>query len=272
MDTVKLQKEEQQRKWIGYGVTTFVHALLLLLLWWAMLHPPDPPMEYGGMELSMALGAPDMGGPNDVPVETPAAAVPTTPVEEQVATQDIEEVPVTVQKKKETPKETTKQKTPVEPVEQTRVADSRSLFKKNQNQTSEGGRGDGVIPGNEGSENGNPDGSPDGNGTGNGQGGTGNGTGMGDGMGSYDLRGRSLAVRPEITDNSRETGRVVVQIVVDRTGRVIKAVPGQKGSTTSSSILWEKAKQGALDARFSPKPDGPEEQYGTMTFVFRFKQ
>jgi periplasmic protein TonB len=86
------------------------------------------------------------------------------------------------------------------------------------------------------------------------------------------LRGRSLSRRPDITDNSRETGKVVVAIVVDRTGKVIKATPGQKGTTTLSPVLLEKAKQGALDARFSPKPDGPEEQYGTMTFVFRFKQ
>ncbi|MFN5885926.1 MAG: energy transducer TonB, partial [Bacteroidota bacterium] len=59
--------------------------------------------------------------------------------------------------------------------------------------------------------------------------------------------------------------------VVDRNGRVIKATPGQKGTTTLSPVLLEKAKQGALETRFSTRSDGPEEQYGTITFIFRFK-
>lgn len=277
MELAQLKKEEQQRKWIGYGVTTAVHALLLLLLWWAMLHPPDPPIEYGGMELSMALGQPDMGGPSEVPVTDPSApqSVPETVTEEQqVVTQDIEEVPVTAKKvevkKKQEVKKPVEQ--PKEPVEQPRVADQRSLFKKKTTATSEGGSGDGDIPGNEGRPDGVEGGSPDGNGIGNGLGGTGGGTGMGDGLGSFDLKGRSIARKPDITDNSRETGKVVVGITVDRTGRVIKAQPGIKGTTNLAPVLLEKARLGALEARFSPKPDGPEEQYGTMTFVFRFKQ
>jgi hypothetical protein len=86
------------------------------------------------------------------------------------------------------------------------------------------------------------------------------------------LKGRSLQRRPDVSDNTRETGKVVVSIIVDRTGKVIKAIPGQKGTTTLNPALLEKAKQGAMDTRFSAKPDGPEEQYGTITFVFRYKQ
>lgn len=276
MDQVVLKKQEQQRKWIGYGTTAVVHALLVLLLWWAMLHPPDPPMEYGGMELSMALGQPDMGGPSEVPVAepTPVEPIPEPVTEEQqTVTQDVEEVPVTA-KKIETPKKTEVKKPvekPIQPVEKPRVADQRAMFKKSTTAAAQGGSGDGDIPGNEGRPDGVEGGSPDGNGIGNGLGGTGGGTGMGDGLGSFDLKGRKLARRPDITDNSRETGTVVVGITVDRNGNVIKAEPGIRGTTNLTKVLLEKAKQGALDARFSPRSDGPDEQYGTMTFVFKYK-
>jgi protein TonB len=279
MDLVLLKKEEQKNKWIGYGVTTTIHVLLLILLWFSALHTPDPPLKYGGMELSMALGEPDMGGPNDVPAETPA---PVEPIpenqpdqQEQVVTQDAEDIPVTA-KNTETPKKTDVKKPvdkPIEkPVDKPRVADQRSLFKKNTNTTAEGGRGSGEIAGNEGREDGDPNGSPDGNGHGDGLGGSGGGTGNGEGMGGFYLAGRTLAAKPTVTDNSKETGRVVVAITVDRTGKVIKAVPGAKGTTNLSPVLLEKAKQGALQAKFSPKPDGQPEQFGTITFEFKFKQ
>jgi periplasmic protein TonB len=277
MESAQLKKEEQQNKWIGYGTTTAIHVILLLILWWAMLHPPDPPLEYGGMELSMAMGQPDMGGPSDVPVETPTPVVPVpeTPVEQQVVTQDLEDVGVTA-KRVEDPKKVDVKK-PVEkpiekPIEKPRVADERALFKKKTTNAADGGHGSGDVTGNQGQENGDPNGSPDGNGTGNGLGGTGGGSGNTDGFGSFDLAGRTLADKPHVTDNSRETGKVVVGITVDRNGKVIKVQPGIKGTTNLSPILLEKARQGALQARFSAKPDGPEEQYGTMTFVFRFKQ
>lgn len=277
-----LKKEGQKNRWVGYGVTCSIHGALFILLWYAVLHTPDPPLSYGGMELSMSLGEPEMGGPNDIPTETPEAVPPTPenePVqEEQMVTQDAEDVEVTAPKVEEQKK--TEVKKPVDkpietPVEKPREADQRSLFKKKTTTTAEGGRGSGDIAGNEGRPDGDPDGSPDGNGHGNGLGGSGGGTGTGHGDGNgigYSLAGRYLSEKPEITDNSKETGKVVVSIVVDRKGNVIKATPGIKGTTNLTPVLLEKAKQGALQTRFSPNPDGPEEQYGTMTFIFRFKQ
>lgn len=272
MNTVITYQNEIKYKRIATAVTVVIHILLLILLFWIMLMPPDPPIEYGGMELSMSQGQPDMGGPSPVPVEEPMPTTPPTAVsEEQIATQDIEEAPEV--KAVEKPKKKTEavKPTKVEPVEQPRTVDQRAIFKKKSNNASASGSGDGDIPGNEGNPNGVPNGSPDGNGIGDGKGGTGGGTGNGDGWGNYNLAGRGMLRRPTIEDNSKETGKVVVLVVVDRNGRVVKATPGQKGTTTSSSVLWEKAKQGALDAKFSAKPDGPEEQYGTITINFQFK-
>jgi outer membrane biosynthesis protein TonB len=298
MSAVNLYKEDRKNSLISYGITLLVHAALFLLLWFAVIMPPDPPLtDMGGSGMLISLGEENMGGPDLIPVEEittdPQPPQPEQPVEEQqTLTQDAEDAPEIEAKKDEKKKTEVKKvedkktevkKTPEKkiekPVEQPRKVDERALFKKKNNAGTSSGHGDGEIPGNEGHPDGDPNGSPDGNGQpgngGNGSGyGTGNGVGngSGDGVGSFELRGRSLSRRPDITENSRETGKVVVSIVVDRNGKVIKATPGQKGSTTLSPTLLEKAKQGAFDARFSPKPDGPEEQYGTITFVFKFKQ
>jgi len=241
----------------------------------------------------VSLGDENMGGPDLIPVEQitpqPQPPQPEPQVDENpVLTQESEEATEVAKReeKKETeikkvePKKDIKkpEKKIEKPVEKPRVVDERALFKKKTTDKA-AGHGEGEAPGNEGKKDGVADGNPDGNGKpGNGGEGEGYGTGTGvgngdkDGIGTYELRGRSLQRRPDINDNSRETGKIVVAIVVDRNGKVIKATPGQKGTTNLTPSLLEKAKQGALDARFSAKPDGPEEQYGTMTFIFRFKQ
>ena len=264
------QKQESRNRLIGIAMTIVIHALLLLLLLWYMLTPPNPPIEYGGMELSVSLGEINAGGPSPIPVEEPQPVTPSPveEVEEAVATQDIEEAPTVKPVIK--PQADKKPVKVTKPVEQPRKVDERALFKKKTTNEGASGFGDGEIPGNEGRADGQADGSPDGNGTGNGLGGNGTGTGGGDGF-SYDLKGRKLELRPTVIDNSRETGKVVVRIVVDKNGRVIKAEPGQKGTTTPSRLLWEKAEQGAREARFSARTDGAEEQYGTMTFIFKYK-
>lgn len=283
-----MEKEEKQSKLIGYIGTAVVHVIIFILLWVLILTKPDPPLDAGGMGLSMSLGEEDMGGPSPDPVVDPAPQDPIPPTEqtEQIVTteDETEENPVTVKqnntevKKPETKQPVTKpvETPPVKPVE--RRPEERALFKKRTNTSSEAsGSGSGTAPGNEGRPDGDPNGSPNGNGYG--TGGNGSGTGTGDGIGSgkgpgfgFELGGRTVARRPEIVDNSRETGKVVVNIVVDRNGKVIKATPGGKGTTTLNNALLEKARQGALETRFSAKPDGPEEQYGTITIIFRFKQ
>lgn len=292
MEAVNLYKEDRKHSIISYTVTIIVHVAILLALWFMVIMPPNPPLsDAGGSGSLISVGFEDMGGPDPMPVENiaePTPPQPETPVEENpILTQDNQDAPVTEAKeekkeikKTEVKKEIKKVDKKIEkPVEQPRKVDERALFKKKTNTGVSSGSGTGEIPGNEGKPDGDPNGRPDGNGKpgngGDGEGyGTGNGVGngAGDGVGNYELRGRSLQRRPDINDNSRETGKVVVAIVVDRNGKVIRATPGQKGTTTLSPILLEKAKLGAMDARFSPKPDGPEEQYGTMTFIFRFKQ
>lgn len=86
--------------------------------------------------------------------------------------------------------------------------------------------------------------------------------------GIFILTNRSLVIKPEPILNDAEEGIVVVEIVVDENGRVVKATPGARGSTTTSSKLYAKARGAAKEAKFSPSPDGIKEQRGTYTFVF----
>ncbi len=280
-----IHRSNNKHKYSGLAGTFIIHGVLACILFFIVIYPPNPPLESMGM--MMSLGEENMGGPAESPVENPMPQENYTPISEQTeasaptpVTQEIDESIALPEKKvnKEV-KEKTEKKIVKEKVQQTentstpaldlpRKVDQRSLFKKSANsQSGNGGFGDGEIPGNEGRPDGDPNGSPDGQGSGLG----GNGKG-GDGPFKFELAGRSMKKLPAIEDNSKSIGKVVVRIVVDREGNVIKAVPGQPGSTTIESALLEKAKQGALQTKFSPKSDGPEEQFGYITFVFRFRQ
>ena len=113
----------------------------------------------------------------------------------------------------------------------------------------------------------------DGDGFGKGHGGS---TGIGDkpdGIGTgnkgYFLKNRKLLQRPQLLDNSQEEGTVVVEIIVDETGKVIEATPGQRGSTTTSAYLYTLARQASKTLKFNASSEGIHEQKGTSTFVFR---
>lgn len=97
--------------------------------------------------------------------------------------------------------------------------------------------------------------------------GVGSGTGGGSGPG-YSLDGRSARYLPLPDYTEQEQGRVVVEIWVDKSGKVIRAIAGAKGSTTSNQSLWRKAEQAALQSKFSICDQCPEEQKGTITYTF----
>jgi TonB family protein len=73
---------------------------------------------------------------------------------------------------------------------------------------------------------------------------------------------------PQINDRSQETGKVVVDITVDKDGNVASAIPGGRGSTTTSAYLFKLAKEAAFKAKFNASPEDADIQKGTITFVF----
>ena len=97
------------------------------------------------------------------------------------------------------------------------------------------------------------------------------GTGTGSSGPSFQLEGRGNQKLPEPKYEYQEEGRVVVEVSVDRSGKVIQATPGMKGSTTLNGDLLKAAKEAALKATFNPKQDAPAVQKGTITYNFILK-
>jgi TonB family protein len=96
----------------------------------------------------------------------------------------------------------------------------------------------------------------------------GNGKGIGGSFGA-DLRGRTVLKQPKFPSDTKEEGKVVVEITVNAQGEVIEAIPNGRGTTTSSSALKAKAKKAAMETKFNV--DGKyAEQKGTITIIFSF--
>ncbi len=269
------------------ALTFFVHGLIFLFLLFAVLTTPTPPLS-GGEGVIVNIGYMDAASGDEQPTSENTTTDPVVekvkPVAQteqtKIATQDLEEtatIPVKEKKKpeiikvKET-KPVVKLPEKVKVEEYKPVVDQRAIYKgKANNSKSQGTATSGT------GDQGNPDGDPNSNlygkpGSGNGSGdGNGTGSGVGDGSApgvSFSLGGRSMVRLPKVNDNSQDQGKVVIDIVVDKYGTVVTATGPGRGSTTTSTNLVRKAKEAAVKTKFSPSPQGVEEQHGTITFVF----
>lgn len=259
---------ERKNKYVALGLTIGFHVLLFLLLFFIVLITPIPPFEIKPVpEIEIGLGIEGLGnedaggsGQKDKDIATSDKAVtsPAVNTAPNIVTDQTEnEVNIKTNPNAKTDAES---ETVVE--EPKPSAELLNALAKLKSKQKHDGKGEG-------------DGNTGGSGTGDKQGvGDGNGTGHGNntpgfnGKGGYDLKGRGLVKKPERLTDATEEGIVVVEIIVDENGKVIKASPGQRGSTTTSSNLYAKARQAALTAKFNASPEGAKEQRGTYTFVF----
>ena len=236
------------------GTIAFHLAIALLLIFIGFSPPlptfPDPE----GIIINFGTDIQGAGivEPQDIQSEPQATEVSVTEVE--ALTQDFQEAPAIEEKK--TQETIIKEEKVVEEVEEPRKVNPFALYKGNDSNDSEGiTSGDG----NQGSE----DGSKDsknyyGNGLGN--------KGIG-----YSLKGRApIGKFPEPAyPPGNISGKVVVNIKVDKYGRVI-AVSEGKGSTTSNTSLIRAAKKAAWKARFNEDFNSIE-QTGTITYHFQLQ-
>lgn len=88
---------------------------------------------------------------------------------------------------------------------------------------------------------------------------------------TFNLPGRQLVKFPPNITDWNEKGIVVIEIVVDSNGKVIKAKINTEGSTTSNVILLAKALQASKQAQFS-KTQFKEDQVGTITIAVDLTQ
>ncbi|HBC78598.1 MAG TPA: hypothetical protein DCZ51_08205, partial [Bacteroidales bacterium] len=101
----------------------------------------------------------------------------------------------------------------------------------------------------------------------------GEGSGLGtQGNISYDLGGRLVKGDLKMPNYDYQgEGKVVVEVIVDKSGKVIRATPGIKGSSILDTYLLNVAKEAALKTRFEAKTDAAEVQKGTITYNFKLK-
>jgi len=256
---MEIAQEEHKKE--GLFVTIAIHVFLLLWFAFFGLTYLDPPPEEEGITIN--FGTSDFGrqSPNETQVteqvqeETKSEQSETDPsenVKEELMTQSSEDAPA--MEKKEEKKEEIVEEQKEEPKPDKNL--SKALDKwKNKNSQPPGGDGTTDQSGDQGDLDGDLNSK--------------NyvGGGSGDGL-RYNLSGRKMTQEPVIKDDSPHEGTVVVDIIVDQRGKVLRATPGARGSTTTNPTLYKKARDAAMQTRFSAKPDAAEQQKGQMTFTF----
>ncbi len=292
-----LQNSELRRvpseKGKGIAGTAVVHIALLIVLIVFAFTPPKPPEREQGILVNFGTDETGTGlvEPSPPPSRVEAAPPPKRVVKVQndqpMLTQNNEEAP---EVKKVDPEAEKRKLEKIEAdrkireqaeadrkareqaelerkrieAEQKREADIKNRTKNalagsKASGTDSKGEGEGGGPGNQGVPYGSVDSKIRGEGTGNGTEGS---------AVSYNLEGRGFLSLPTPKYDTQEEGRVVVEVSVDRSGKVIQANPGTKGSTTLNENLLKLAKDAAMKARFNPKPDAPVVQKGTIVYTF----
>ncbi|PHR15103.1 MAG: energy transducer TonB [Aequorivita sp.] len=272
---MSLLDTEHKRK--SMTITVIVHVIILILLFYVGMKYMDPPLEQG---IAVNFGTTDTGSGNIQPIEkiqsapqkTTAQPIsqPKSEIKEEVVTQDNEDAPVIKKEKpkkeqvetpvKEQPKKEVKKPEP-KPDKATTDALSSILNGPKSDGTAKGDEGNDANPGDKGS----PDGDPNASAY--------YGTGKGlDGDGNYLLGGRKALNKEKFVQDCNEAGTVVVSIEVDRSGRVISATPGVRGTTNNSRCLLEPAKRAALATKFNADDKAPAKQIGKIIYKFSLSQ
>lgn len=292
-----------RKRFSGAGITFTLHALILLLLFWYQLTPPDPPYQENEGGVTVNFGTSEVGTGeeqsytltpidanfSEAPAPSPSSAAPIAAADD-IVTQDLEEAPVLAPKTetkpnvvpkpeidenalfKPTNKPTTATTSNTKPASNATAnakpaVDENALFKPGAfgKPNNSSGDGQGGGPGDQGKPNGDPTSrNYDGNGTGFG---TGSGNGLGDG--NVQLSGRKLKYKPVVTDKSQATGKVIVTIKVDRNGKVVDAYFTQLGSTTSDPGLVKTSVDAARKYQFDENPGAAELQTGKILFIYK---
>ena len=292
----------------SFTLTTILLSGLILLMFYVGLSYLDPPIE-SGISVNFGytdVGSgkvqpkePIRSKPEPVPepepveeqveeVPAPAEPEPAEASEEEVVTQDNEEA-VAMRKAEEErqrkldaerkererqeqierdriaeeQRKEAERKAEQERIRQEQEAKKRQLDQlmgglNNSEGTATGGEGNDNSPGDKGQLNGDPYASSYFGSPGSGSGGVG-----------YGLNGRSLVTGQKYVQDCNETGRVVVKIEVDRSGRVINAVPGVRGSTNTAACLTEAAEKTARSYRWNSDANAPSRQVGFVVVNFK---
>ncbi|MES2545453.1 MAG: energy transducer TonB [Bacteroidota bacterium] len=291
-----LLETKQQQK--SFTITTISFVLLFLLFFYLKFSNEIKISELegggGGGEIAVNFGNSDFGsGDNFQSMEKVTAAQKPLPQvqsnEKEIIVSDNNDAPTIAEINKPTEKPKTEIVKPfVKPVP-TPSKSTTDALSNLLNGSNKEGDGDDKESGNKGKANGNANasgynggggsgtGSGGGNGSGQGLGtgsgyGNGNGSGTGNGNGNYQLGGRKALNKPQPNYLCNEQGIVVVQISVDKSGRVISANPGVRGTTNAAKCLLDQAKIAAMNTKWQSDNTAPEKQVGKIIYSFKLTQ
>lgn len=283
--------DKRPRQLKALGVTLGLHAALLLLFFgvrYAAPAPVAPPVEELGMEVNLGSSAdgygtdqPEITGDPapEIGATEPAGSIPDEATEPVTASPSTDPDAAEITPKKETvkpvvpkpptpkpPTQTTAKATTITPTKTTNTKPAEAPRKAKvlfPGSTGTGGNGAqrDVAGGSEGNtfgsgDRGVPGGTP---GAKNYEGSPGRGTG---GV-NHTLSGRTI-IAPRLEGNFRNGGTVKMRVTVNRAGNIVNS-----SVLSGSGELVPIAKEKLQQVRFSAAPDGPVEQFGTVTFVFK---
>ena len=253
---------EKKDKTIAAVGTIVVHALLLVALFFMAFRTPLPLPGEEGVEVDLGMYNQGMGLVQPDKPSIPQQSTPPQPSDdkserskEEIVTEDNDEVP-SIKKEKEKEKKEQEVKSKEKPEETPQqTVNPKALFKGKDKAQDGGSEGITGQPGDQGNPNGLKDIKKY-----DGQGGKGNGLG-------YDLGGRGAKSLQRPSEDFPEEGHIVVEIIVDRQGNVIRASV-TKGTDIANAEMREMALEAARRSKFAPDPNAPEEQKGTITYNF----
>lgn len=257
----------------AFVATGIIMGVLIALCYFIVFHNPPPEQEgTGGILVNYGTTNEGMGS-DYMSVEEPSKAErpnhtrPTkvtqakpTPQKTQVdqsnkkvVTQNTEDAPeVNANSKKVSTAPATQPVTkPVKP-----TLNQNALYKGKSNGGTGAGDGTTNTPGNQGS----PNGSNLSN----------NYNGTGSGNGGLQMSQRNFVSPPSVTDDNSHTGKVVVEIRVDKSGNVTYAQVG-RGTTISDNNLLRKCEAAARNSRLNASENAQDSQPGTIVFIFKQK-
>ncbi|MCA4807245.1 energy transducer TonB [Myroides odoratimimus] len=271
---MKILQTESEKK--AFAITSTVFVLLFLLFFFYKIITPvqeEEPYLLGG-EIAINFGNSEVGKGDVQPTEPiamepePEVATPIETTAEPVVTQNKVDVPVVKKtedkpKAKEEPKkEVVKPKPDPKPSQSTTDA----LASLINGPKTAGEKSEGQGSSTKGGDQGKLDGDIYSNSTY----GSGKGNGSGNGT-SWGLNGRALANRGQVVPECNEVGTVVVEIRVDKSGKVVSA-QHTKGTTNSAKCLTDAAIATAKTFRWKADDNAPNIQVGFIVINFKVGQ
>lgn len=256
---------QNKHKLFGIIATVTFHAIAIILLLILCFRTPLPLPGEAGVEVNLGMYAQAMSQQAEKTTSQQVKEVPqqqvketiTEEVEDDILSED-QETPSIEPEKVEKPKEVEKV-VEEEIVEEKPVVNQRAMFQapKNKQETSSEGNSTGI------GEQGSPNGLKDidryeGNG------------GSGGGP-AYDLGGRGAKSISSPNKDFNEEGKIVVDIWVDKEGRVQRAEIG-KGTTVTNSAMRASALLAAQSSIFNKDDKAADLQKGTITYTFIIRQ